>query len=131
MDSLQTERETLRNQLNESNEKYKKSLENYSTLKSWFENLQKERDSLKAEQEAGQQLRRKMEEQLLECVHDYDFNISNMEQLSRILTRLEIQNSSLSQKNSEQKAVLDKIDHNFFGRLAIRLYHLYQKIFRK
>ncbi len=131
MDSLQAERETLRNQLNECNEKYKKSLENYSTLKGWFENLQKERDSLKAELEAGQQLRTKMEEQLLECVHDYDFNISNMEQLSRILTRLEIQNSSLSQKNSEQKAVLDKIDHNFFGRLAIRLYHLYQKIFRK
>ena len=35
------------------------------------------------------------------------------------------------QKNNEQKAILDKIDNNFFGRAAVKLYHLYQKIFRK
>ena len=72
-----------------------------------------------------------MEEQLFRCFHDYDFNISRIEQFSHIITRLEIQNSSLIQKNDEQKAILDKIDNNFFGRLAIKLYHLYQQLFHK
>lgn len=130
-----TEQKNINVSLNEalktSNEKYKKALANYNTMKIWHESGIKEIEKLKSELEELRNLMKKMEEQLSGCFEDYDFNIAKMEQLSRMLTRLEIQNSTLAQKNNEQKAILDKIDHNFFGRLAIKLYHLYQRYFQK
>lgn len=122
---------SLNEALNTVNEKYKKALNNYDTLKIWYENKLKENEKMKSDLKECRSLLKKMEEYLSDCFQDYDFNISKMEQLSHMLTRLEIQNSTLAQKNSEQKAILDKIDHNFFGRLAVKLYHLYQKYFQK
>lgn len=122
---------SLNEALKATNEKYKKALANYNTMKIWHENGIKENEKLKSELEEQRTLLEKMEEQLSGCFQDYDFSIARMEQLSRMLTRLEIQNSTLAQKNNEQKAILDKIDHNFFGRLAIKLYHLYQRYFQK
>ena len=122
---------SLNEALNTANKKYKKALNNYNTVKIWYENKLKENEELKSDLEESHSLLKKMKEYLSVCFQDYDFNISKMEQLSRMLTRLEIQNNTLAQKNSEQKAILDKIDHNFFGRLAIKLYHFYQRCFHK
>ncbi len=131
IEKYSVENDRIKVQLNECNKKYKKSLENYSTVKSWLESSRQENERLKSELKKENELIQKMEEQLFRCFHDYDFNISRIEQFSHIITRLEIQNSSLIQKNDEQKAILDKIDNNFFGRLAIKLYHLYQRLFHK
>ncbi|HJC25622.1 MAG TPA: methyltransferase domain-containing protein [Candidatus Eisenbergiella merdavium] len=121
----------LNESLEAANEKYKTALANYEILKNWHNDKIQENERLQTELDDCRTLMEKMEKQLSDCFQDYDFSISKMEQLSHMLTRLEIQNKTLAQKNNEQKAVLDKIDNNFFGRLAIKLYHLYQKYFHK
>ncbi len=117
--------------LEAANEKYKSALVNYETLKNWYNDKIQENERLQTELDDCHTLMEKMEKQLSDCFRDYDFSITKMEQLSRMLTRQEIQTRTLAQKNNEQKAILDKIDNNFFGRLAIKLYHLYQKYFQR
>lgn len=104
---------------------------NYNMAKEWLASKNKKLEEAQQQIQKYRTEAERMKEQLLKCFYDYDFNISRIEQLSHTVNRLEIQNNTLIQKNNEQKAILDKIDNNFFGRAAVKLYHLYQKIFRK
>lgn len=68
---------------------------------------------------------------LVECLNDYDESIKNLEKLKREISALEVRNQALMQTNKEQKQKLDMIRNSRIGRLGIRLYHFYRRVFRR
>lgn len=68
---------------------------------------------------------------LVECLNDYDASIKNLEKMKRQLAALEVRNQALMQINREQSQKLDLIRNSRIGKLGIRLYHFYKKIFRR
>lgn len=95
--------------------------QNYTTAKKWLS----EKDKKYQAQTAV------LVNHLVECLVDYDATIKKLEQLKREISALEVRNQALMQTNKEQKQKLDLIRNSRIGRLGIRLYRLYRKIFRR
>lgn len=137
--------EIQKNWLAKQNEKlnqYKKDFENLELectritqekekLEEKYKEVLKALQELKVQNQNMLDLECTMEEELSECLKDYSRVITTTEQASRTITRLEVQNSALVQKNNELQKKIDIIDNSKVGRLGIRVYQIYKKYMRR
>lgn len=118
------ENQQLKKALKEHSEKYKLSLDNYSTAKEWLNDKDKKISELQKQRDI-------LVNHLVECLNDYDMSIKNLEKLKREFAALEVRNQALMQINKEQNQKLDLFRNSRIGKLGIKFYRLYRNIFRR
>lgn len=115
--------ETLSTQLEQANKKYRDTTQTHARLKEQYGQEQENSKRLQTQNIA-------LADALQEHLHEDEEQMNLLRDLKRTVQKLTTQNEYLAYENQEYHRKLSKITDTWWGKIAIRVYRLLQRILR-